>query len=368
MKKLLSLIAALTCLMTASVSAAPRAAGFDDVPDGAWYADAAADCVQEGILQGTSDTTFRPNGTLDRAMLATVLHRLAGSPEAAAPAFSDVPAGAWYADAVGWAAQTGVMSGYGGGRFGASDAVDREQFATVLWRTAGAPETGSAASFPDAAQISAWAANAAAWAAETGVVTGTDGGRFAPQDDITRAQAAVMLYRWRTAETPAPAPTPTETRTLVVYFSATGTTRAVAERAAEALGADLHEILPADPYTAEDLAYYTDGRCDREQADPNARPAIANTVDNLAQYDRILLGYPIWHGQAPRILSTFLEQYDLTGKTIAPFCTSASSGIGSSAVNLHALAPQASWLDGRRFGANPSDDDLQSWLRGLDAA
>ena len=111
------------------------------------------------------------------------------------------------------------------------------------------------------------------------------------------------------------------------------------EYAAEILGADLYEIVPEDPYTEEDLAYYTDGRADQEQNDPSVRPAISGKVENMSKYDTTVLGYPIWHGQAPRIISTFLESYDFSEKTILPFCTSHSSGIGSSASNLHSLCP-----------------------------
>ena len=103
---------------------------------------------------------------------------------------------------------------------------------------------------------------------------------------------------------------------LVVFFSATGTTKAVAEQVSDILHADLYEILPEQPYTEADLAYYTGGRCDREQDDPSVRPAIAGEPIDIASYDTILIGYPIWHGQAPRIISTFLESYDFSGKTI----------------------------------------------------
>ncbi len=119
-----------------------------------------------------------------------------------------------------------------------------------------------------------------------------------------------------------------DTKTLVVYFSCTGTTETLAEYAAEILGADICEIVPAKPYTEEDLAYYTDGRADREQNDPKARPEISGEIENMDNYDTIILGYPIWHGQAPKIIYTFLESYDFSGKTIVPFCTSHSSGIG----------------------------------------
>ncbi len=149
---------------------------------------------------------------------------------------------------------------------------------------------------------------------------------------------------------------------IVAYFSATGTTEKLADYAAETLGADIYEITPAEPYTDEDLAYYTDCRADREQADPSARPEISGSVEDMKKYDTLILGYPIWHGQAPKIIYTFLESYDFSGKTILPFCTSHSSGIGSSADNLHELAPNANWLDGERFAADTSQKEIADWV------
>ena len=112
-----------------------------------------------------------------------------------------------------------------------------------------------------------------------------------------------------------------------------------------------------------DLAYYTNGRADQEQNDPDARPAISGGVENMDAYDTIILGYPIWHGQAPRIISTVLESYDFSGKTMIPFCTSHSSGIGSSADDLHILcADSAVWLDGRRFEAGTSKEIIEEWI------
>ena len=153
------------------------------------------------------------------------------------------------------------------------------------------------------------------------------------------------------------------TKTLVVYFSCTGTTELVAEYITEILGADHYQIVPEDPYTEADLAYYTNGRADQEQNDPNVRPAISGGVENMDEYDTIILGYPIWHGQAPRIISTFLESYDFSGKMIVPFCTSHSSGIGSSASNLHSLcAESVEWMDGKRFESGVSKESVQKWI------
>lgn len=158
-----------------------------------------------------------------------------------------------------------------------------------------------------------------------------------------------------------------ETKILVVYFSANGTTKPLAEYTAEILNADLYEIVPEDPYTEEDLAYYTNGRADQEQNDSSARPAISGGVENMERYDTIILGYPIWHGQAPRIISTFLESYDFSGKTIVPFCTSHSSGIGSSADNLHSLCSDSvNWLEGRRFEAGTTKETLEEWFGDLE--
>ena len=173
------------------------------------------------------------------------------------------------------------------------------------------------------------------------------------------------------ADTADPAPageTPESTggKVLVAYFSATGHTRTIAEYLQAALDADLYEIVPQEPYTADDLDYNTDGcRANREQNDDSARPAISGSVDNMAGYDVVFIGYPIWWGQAPKIVYTFLESYDLSGKTIVPFCTSGGSGIDGSLSGIQALAPDADWLAGQRFSAGAGEADVQSWADNL---
>lgn len=150
---------------------------------------------------------------------------------------------------------------------------------------------------------------------------------------------------------------------LVAYFSATNNTEGVAQKLAEGLGADLYEIVPEVPYTSEDLNYGdSDSRTSLEQNDPDARPAIAGELPDVAQYDTVLLGYPIWWGEAPRIMSTFVEGCDLSGKTVAAFCTSASSGFGSSDAALREAAPDATWLEGRRFPAGAEKEDVMRWI------
>lgn len=155
--------------------------------------------------------------------------------------------------------------------------------------------------------------------------------------------------------------------TLVIYFSTDDTVKAATLIIADAIHADSFEIVPEQPYSEADLAYYTNGRCDREQADDSARPGIAVWPESLEQYDTILIGYPIWHGQAPKILYTLLEGIDLSGKTIIPFCTSISSGAGSSAVHLQKLTDSTtSWADANRISNNCSAEDIRSWALSLD--
>lgn len=149
---------------------------------------------------------------------------------------------------------------------------------------------------------------------------------------------------------------------LIAYFSCTNTTKGVAEHIQTKTNGTLFEIEAKIPYTADDLKYYTNGRADQEQNNPNARPEIANEVQNFDMYDIIFLGYPIWHGQAPKIIYTFLESYDFYGKTIVPFCTSHSSGIGSSANNLHSLASSAEWKEGKRFASGTDYKTISDWI------
>ena len=152
-------------------------------------------------------------------------------------------------------------------------------------------------------------------------------------------------------------------KVLVVYFSRTGNTRPLAEYLADELNADTYEIQARIPYTDDDIKYYTDCRADREQTDPSARPEIAGELPDISRYDIVFLGYPIWHGQAPKIIYTFLESVNLDGKLVVPFCTSGSSPIGSSATNLHALAPNAEWNTGKRFAAGTSKAEVVQWVR-----
>ncbi len=155
-------------------------------------------------------------------------------------------------------------------------------------------------------------------------------------------------------------------KVLVAYFSATNTTEGVAEHIAAGLNADIYEIVPEEPYTDADLNYNdNNSRSTLEMNDPAARPAISGSVEDMDQYSIVFVGYPIWWGDAPRIMSTFMESYDFSGKTIVPFCTSGGSGVGSSATNLEELTSGATWLPGTRLNGSDSQETVMEWVNGL---
>lgn len=168
------------------------------------------------------------------------------------------------------------------------------------------------------------------------------------------------------ASAPATNPAGQRSSVLVVYFSATGTTKGVAERIAAIENADLYEIQAVQPYSSADLNWSDrNSRSTREQNDKAARPDIGSAPLDLAGYTKIYVGFPIWWGEEPRILDTFAESYAFDGVTMIPFCTSSSSGIGRSGRNLAEIAGSGNWLDGRRFGAGVSDAELQTWIDSL---
>ena len=177
-------------------------------------------------------------------------------------------------------------------------------------------------------------------------------------------------------------------KTLVAYFSASGVTARLAETLAQVTGGDLHEILPAEPYSSADLDWTNKkSRSSVEMNDPSCRPAIGNQVEDMEQYDTVFVGFPIWWYVAPAIINTFLESYDFSGKTVVPFATSGGSGFGETAAALKkSLSPDAAlvegklldterilkgccsrdtrWKPGRRFGSVKAAD-LKAWVDGL---
>ena len=154
-------------------------------------------------------------------------------------------------------------------------------------------------------------------------------------------------------------------KTLVAYFSATGTTMEAATKLAKVANADLHEIVPAVPYTPADLNWRDKkSRSTLEMEDKSSRPAIANKVENMEQYDTVFVGYPIWWYIAPTIINTFLEQYDFTGKTVIPFFTSGGSGAGETMRYLRPSAPGANWVDPKNLNYM-GEGEMKSWVESL---
>lgn len=153
---------------------------------------------------------------------------------------------------------------------------------------------------------------------------------------------------------------------LVAYFSATGTTASAATRLAQAIGADLFEIVPERPYSAADLNWNDrSSRSSVEMANESCRPAIASLVDNMDDYDTVYVGFPVWWYVEPRIVDTFLEAHDLAGKTVVPFATSGGSGLGRAPQRMAELAPGARVAEGRMLNGNPGLDELRDWVASL---
>lgn len=160
-------------------------------------------------------------------------------------------------------------------------------------------------------------------------------------------------------------------KTLVVYYSASGNTKGVAEKIAEAAGADLFEITPVEPYTSDDLNWTNDNsRVSREHEDESLRdvPLTTTTVENWDEYDTVFLGYPIWWGIAAWPVNNFVKNNDFTGKTVIPFATSSSSGMGQSGELLKQMANGGTWQSGQRFSGGASDSTVRSWVDGLNIA
>lgn len=272
------------CTLWGGTFCTAGAANFTDVASGAWYAEAVGYCTEHGLMTGVSDTAFAPEDTMTRAMLVTILYRQAGSPAVSyTVSFSDVAAGVWYAQAVAWADANGVAGGYGDGRFGPEEPVTREQMAAILWRRAGSPEAQDRQMFADQTMISAYAVDAVDWARETGIISGRGENRFEPAGQVTRAESAMMLYRWLSGEDNTQQTEPGQDipslrieaggRTFTVVMEDNPTARAFLEQCPMTLSMtelngnekyyDLENALPADPQQvgqihAGDLMLYRD--------------------------------------------------------------------------------------------------------------
>ena len=367
------------------------AAVYDDVPDGAWYSAGAEGLFERGIMNGTGGGRFSPEDTFTRAQLAAVMYRMAGSPEVSGEDdFTDTEAGAWYSDAVVWAAKNGIVNGYGGGLFGTNDPVTQEQLAVMLWRDAGSYDAGGDME----TGASDYAVKAVRWLFSEKLINEA-GPSFEPREAAKRAQVADTVYRYITlkeqyADAVSGATAKTEGqgqsgtaggKMLVVYFSRAGenynvgritegNTAKLAKEIAAQTGADLFEIVPETAYPEGNddmLAAATDERKN------NARPKIKTHIDNFESYDTVFIGYPIWWGDLPMIMHTFMESYDFTGKTVVPFNTHEGSGQAgtqsvieeklSGAKVLRGFAMQGSAAQALK--CDGTNEAVKTWLSGL---
>ncbi len=418
-RKMISLVLAFTMVLSTTGCASAVNNTFSDISADAWYSEAVEYVQENGLMTGVDADTFSPDSSISRAMLVTVLWRRAGEPAATGSiSFDDTTAGAWYEKALSWAVEQKIITGYGNGKFGPNDPVSREQMATILWRMAGSPEVENVEPFADQAAISKYAVNAVIWARAEGIISGKGGNTFDPKGNTSRAETAAIIYREAQAEevtaptetstpptsspttsqrpsggnsgggssgggssgggndggsvTPVPTPTPTPTpeehsNILVAYFSYTNHTEDVAEKIAATTKGDLFEIIPAEAYPDDTSNYYdSETRAYQEQNNTNARPTIAAdcAVEDWDNYDVVFVGYPIWYGAPPKIIYTFLESYDFSGKTVVAFSTSSSSGHNDAA--LKSLTNGATWLTGHRFDIGASRSNVNTWLNTLE--
>lgn len=193
-----------------------------------------------------------------------------------------------------------------------------------------------------------------------------------PASSTTQPETSAPTEQPESSST-APAESEPETqpetgKTLVIYYSASGNTARVAKDIAEAAGADLFEIVPTEVYTSEDLNWTNpDSRVSREHDDESLRdvPLTTTEVPDWDSYDTVFIGYPIWWGIAAWPVDTFVKNNDFTGKTVIPFATSSSSGMGQSGSLLADMAGTGEWQEGQRFSSGVSSDDVQSWVNGL---
>ena len=193
----LFLTLALTFTLAVPVFAAVDDTGFSDVDADAWYAEAVMYCREHNLMAGIGNNQFAPESSLTRAQFATVLYRIEGTPAVTGvDAFTDTPDGAWYSDAVLWASQQDLISGYGGGLFGPNDPVSREQMTTIFWRYAGSPTADGASNYNDEAEIASYAAVAVDWASVNNIVVPASAGVFAPKSNATRAHVAAALMNY----------------------------------------------------------------------------------------------------------------------------------------------------------------------------
>nr|WP_325185116.1 flavodoxin [uncultured Oscillibacter sp.] len=384
-KRLLSLALVLVLALSLSIPslAAVEDTGFSDVAADAWYAGAVAYVREKGIMNGTSAAAFAPDAATTRGQMAAILYRAAGSPGVAgSAAFSDVPETAYYAQAVRWANANGIITGYGDGTFRANNPVTREQMTTILWRYAGSPSAG-AASLSDSASVSSYAVSAVNWAASNDIVAAVSGSAFQPQSPATRAQIAAALMNYDRLSQPAAG----GTKILIAYFTVpetsgvdavaqasrvvengqvVGNVEFIANTIREETGGDVFAIETVQTYPGEHQALLDFAAAEMRA---NARPELSASISNLDDYDVIFLGYPIWNADLPMPVYSFLDTYDLSGKTVIPFTAHGGSGFAGTIGTVASQEPGAqverSGFSVSRSSVSEAKGDIADWVREL---
>ena len=394
MKRIVSLLLSIVLALSLTLPAM-AAEQYADVGGDEWFASAANALRERNIMNGVENNHFAPDRTFTRASLATVLYRMAGEPAVTGEdSFTDTEVGTWYSDAVLWASQNKIVNGIGGGLYGTNNATTQEQLAVMLWRNAGSYVVDS----DEETGASAWAVNAVRWIKAEGLIH-ENGPAFEPMKPASRAQVADIVYRYlllkeKYADVDAvsgatqKANEQSETqagmaggKVLIAYFSRAGenysvgvidegNTAKLAKEIAAQTGGDLFEIVPAIPYPD---GYEDTKTVATRERNNNERPAIKNTVENFDSYDAIFIGYPIWWGDLPMILHTFMESYDFTGKTVIPFNTHEGSGQSGTQGTIAAKLSGATVLQGfamqgrtaQRLTGSGMDATVKNWLDGL---
>ena len=355
----LALAALLALCVSLPALAAAGDTGFSDVDAGAWYAEAVMYCREHGLMNGTSNTTFEPESSLTRAMLVTVLYRSAGSPAVTGTDnFSDTAAGAYYADAVLWATGRGLVNGYGNGRFGTNDPITQEHLNLILQRYTNAPITENIPGF-DGSPRHATRAQVAAALMNLGAKDNS------PNTSDSSAKVLVAYFsRYGNTNYASDVDATTSASVVVDHGQRQGTTERIARMIAEQTGGDLHLIETADAYPTDFNDVVSQNH--QEIAD-GSRPALSSSVD-ISGYDVIFVGYPVWASTVPTPVLSFLESQNLSGKTVIPFCTHDGYGAGSSYSAIRSSSTGAAVEQGLAIDSSDvasSERTVKDWLNGL---
>ena len=384
-KRVFSLVLALVLALSLSVSvfAAVEDTGFSDVDAAAWYAEAVMYCREHGLMTGIGNNQFAPESSLTRAQMATVLYRIEGTPAlTGTDAFTDTADGEWYSDAVLWVSQEEIMGGYGGGLFGPNDPVTCEQMTTILYRYAGEPAVEGTTGYQDVSAISTFAVPAVTWAEANSIVAPISGADFAPKDNATRAQVAAALMNYDRMKQTAD-----DAKILIAYFTVpetsgvdavaqasrvvengevVGNVEFIAKTIQEETGGDIFAIETVQTYPGEHQALLDFAAAEMRA---NARPELSTSISNLNEYDVIFLGYPIWNADLPMPVYTFLDTYDLSGKTVIPFTAHGGSGFAGTISTVATQEPGAqverNGFSVSRNSVSAAKGDIVDWVKKL---